>query len=122
MKTALLIAFALFFTSLAPKKGLLITTDEVICTIDRTTTIEQLQAFKTRLWNEKKITLDINEFEVNDENNHIEKVGIAVDCHDGFKGSITTTLHTRWAKVGFYRSYASQANTPFAIGKMPFRK
>ncbi len=121
MKTALLIALALFFTSLAPMQGLLITTDEVICTIDRTTTIEQLREFKTRLWKEKKITLDINRCEVNDEN-QIDELEFAVDCHDGFKGSAVSTLHTRRTKVGFYRSYIPQANTPFAIGKIPFRK
>jgi len=121
MKTALLIVLALFSTNLAPKRGLIITANEVICTIDRTTTIEQLQDFKTQLWNEKKITFNINRYEVND-NNSIDELGFDVDCHDGFKGSLLTTLHTRWTKVGFYRSYTPKAATPFLIGKMPLRK
>lgn len=121
MKVALLLTLAFLFAGLAPKSGLLITDTEVTCTINRNVTLEQLKAYKTRLWEEKKITFDIEKYEVDDKN-RISRLGISVDCHDGFKGTAVRTLSNNRTKIGFHRSYVPEASTPFVIGKMPFRR
>lgn len=121
MKAALLLASSLLFAGFAPQKGLIISDTEVVCTINRATSIDQLKEFKSRLWNERKITFDITQYEM-DGNNQLINFSFAVDCHDGFKGAAKRTFFTNRTRIGFYRSYLPTAKVPFAIGKMPFRK
>ena len=41
----------------------------------------------------------------------------SVDCNDGFKGSASLSV-TKEKKIGFYRDYNNDVNSPFGVGEI----
>jgi hypothetical protein len=107
----------LFLAVHAPGTGLDITADRVRLTVDRHTTSQELQKFKSDLWEKKKIRLDIVSVRYS-LSGKINFLKIAIDCNDGFKGEASSTFLNDSHRIGFYRHYDDTEN-PFEIGSIP---
>jgi hypothetical protein len=94
---------------------LLIDKNKVVLSIDRNTTQEQLNDYRTKL-KEVNINLNIDKIEF-ESDKKIKYLEISVDCNDGFKGSVNQTLRGD-EKIGFYRIYDKKAPSPFGMYPM----
>ncbi len=67
----------------------------------------------------KKINIDLNfeELEFNQNINKLAYIKFSVDCNDGFKGSASLSV-TKEKKIGFYRDYNKDVNSPFGVGEI----
>lgn len=99
-----------------PNVGLIITDNKIALYIDRNTTKEQLDEYKAKLL-ERKIDLNIDKIKF-DNDKKMSYIKFSVDCNDGFKGSGAYAL-TEATKVGFYRLYDKNAESPFGVGLSP---
>ena len=92
--------------------GLFADSTKVLLSMDRNTSYDQLNQYKNDL---KQLNIDLNIKKVEfDDNGKMKRLEIAVDCHDGFKGTVKQTL-SRNNKIGFYRIYDKSATSPFGM-------
>jgi hypothetical protein len=117
MKSIILLLFlSLFFSD--GKSGLTITKEKVLLSIDKNTLKDQLQEYRAKLWEEKKIRLSIERLDFTADQT-IGYIKIRVDCGDGFKGSSGQPLLSDKDKVGFYRIYGKKDISPFGMQPTP---
>lgn len=96
----------------------LIITDKLISlSIDKNTTQEKINTYKTDL-EKRKIFLNIEKIGF-DTDNTIKFIKLAIDCNDGFKGSVEQDLSQENQKIGFYRIYDKNALSPFGMSPSP---
>jgi hypothetical protein len=96
--------------------GLTITDSAIYLLIDKHTTRDQLDDYKTQLA-KKNITLSIPKIEF-DADNNIKSLSFAVNCNDGFSGSASSNFKRDNGPVGFYRIYRNNSPSPFGAGGM----
>lgn len=67
----------------------------------------------------KKINIDLNfdRLEFKQNNSKLAYISYSVDCNDGFKGSASLSV-TKEKKIGFYRDYNKDVNSPFGVGEI----
>ena len=67
----------------------------------------------------KKINIDLNfeELEFNQNINKLAYIKYSVDCNDGFKGLASSSV-SQEKKIGFYRDYNKDVNSPFGVGEI----
>lgn len=117
MKT-LIVTFILSFFFLSNDTGLFLNKSKVLLSIDRNTSKDQLNEYQTKL-RERNIQLNIERIEF-DQENKIKFLKISVDCHDGFKGSVSQSLKEN-EKIGFYRIYDKNVSSPFGMSPSPVK-
>lgn len=92
---------------------LFISKEKISLVIDKNTTKKQLEQYQAQL-KEKNIDLKIKKIETGADDK-ITYVEIAVDCNDGFKGSVGGSP-IKNDNVGFYRVYTKNSSSPFGVG------
>lgn len=67
----------------------------------------------------KKINIDLNfdRLEFKQNNSKLSYIKYSVDCNDGFKGSASSSF-SQEKKIGFYRDYNKDVNSPFGVGEI----
>jgi hypothetical protein len=111
------LSLLLLLTAFVPETGLDISAERVRLSVNRNTTSQELEQFKTDLWEKKAIRLHIVTVRYG-LTGKINFLKIAVDCNDGFKGEASSTFLNDSHQIGFYRSYDDSEN-PFEIGSIP---
>jgi len=99
------------------KSFLKLTNDEVILSIGKDATDDQLSNFKKQLA-DKKITIHVDELK-RDAGEKIVFIKISVNCGDEFSGSVGQKLTKDKPFVGFYRNYTIGAKSPFGMTPAP---
>jgi N-acetylmuramoyl-L-alanine amidase len=61
------------------------------------------------------IALNFDRLEFKQNNGKLAYIKYSVDCNDGFKGSASLSI-TKEKKIGFYRDYNKDVNSPFGVG------
>lgn len=113
---ALILSFLFSLFLLHDKTGLKIDKHIISLSIDKNTSIEQLNAYKAALL-KRNINLSVEKIDF-DEKQKIKYIKIAVDCNDGFKGTSGETLMNENTNIGFYRIYNSK-DSPFGMNPLP---
>jgi N-acetylmuramoyl-L-alanine amidase len=67
----------------------------------------------------KKINIDLNfeKLEFKQNKSKLAYIKYSVDCNDGFKGSASLSV-SQDKKIGFYRDYNKDVNSPFGVGEI----
>lgn len=98
--------------------GLFADKTKVLLSMDKNTTYEQLNQYKTDL---KKLNIDLNIRRVEfSSDNKINLLKISVDCNDGYKGIVTQSLKDN-EKIGFYRIYDRTGDSAFGMYAIPLK-
>ncbi|MDD3321346.1 MAG: hypothetical protein PHS59_07870 [Paludibacter sp.] len=96
--------------------GLFADQTKVLLSIDGNTSYDQLNQYKIDL---KRLNIDLNIKKVEfADNGKMIKLEIAVDCNDGFKGTVKQVLRNN-NRIGFYRIYDESAPSAFGMSAMP---
>ena len=92
--------------------------EKVFLIITQHTTEAELINIASEFKTKKNITVDFSKSEFT-ENGEIKNLRLEIDCHDGFKGTASSSGQIlKKRNSGFSRDYSENAKTPFVIGAM----
>jgi hypothetical protein len=98
-------------------RGLILKNNTVLLIIDKETSIAEMDIYKTELKEKYNISID---YQITSDNDgQYKTISLKVNCNDGFVGSTKITFTKKKQKIGFFRSYSVEQNTPFIIGNLP---
>lgn len=63
------------------------------------------------------ITLEYSKVEF-DQSFKLKSISFYINCNDGFNGFASDEIPTDKSRIGFYRDYSENAESPFGIGKI----